>query len=67
MIKKVNQSVWKKINYEKSQLSDNNKSFCNSNDGDDDSNNSNVYSSADDSSVSSSDFGINEESYNSSK
>ena len=67
MIKKVNQSLWKKINYEKSKLSDNNNSICNSNDEDDDSYNSNVYSSVDDSSVSSSDFGINEESYQSSK
>ena len=67
MIKKVNESVWKKINYEKSKLSDNNNSICNSNDEDDDSFNSNIYSSVDDSSVSSSDFGINEESYQSSK
>lgn len=67
MIKKVNESVWKKINYENSKLSDNNENICYTNDDGNDSSNSNVYSSADNSSVSSSDFGINEEFYNSSK
>ena len=57
----------KKINYEKSKLPDNNNNICNSNDEDDNSYNSNIYSSVNDSSVSSSDFEIYEESYQSSK
>ena len=61
MIKKVNESVWKEINFEKSKDNEKNKISC-SNEDDNDSSNSNLYSSADNSSISSSDFGINEES-----
>ena len=46
MIKKVNESVWKEINFEKSKDNEKNKISCNNED-DNDSSNSNLYSSAD--------------------
>ena len=46
MIKKVNESVWKEINFEKSKDNEKNKISC-SNEDDNDSSNSNLYSSAD--------------------
>ncbi len=61
MLKKVNESVWKEINYEKSKFWDDKNSNSATHNEDNDSSNSNSYSSVDNSSLSSSDFGLYEE------